>query len=199
MQQKRKKIGVDIDDTLLGFVTGLVAFHNQVYGTELERHHYTDFDLSRVWGCPSAEVNERVIAFIESPSHREIQPLEGAQEALAELSIIYDPVAITARGHHHAHLANELIDLHFPSVFSEIHFLGHHAPVHGTVRPRSKGEVCAELEVDFMVEDGLHNAVSVSEQGIRVFLMDQPWNQGPLPRHTIRVFGWKHLMSLLRN
>ena len=190
---KKQKIGIDLDDTTFEFVTGLNVFHNEAYGTAYERHHYTTFDLQHVWGCTEDEANRRVECFFDSPVHRTITAVLGAKEALTELTSAYEPVAITARGHRHAHLAHELIERYFSGIFGEVHFLGHHADRHAGPK-KTKGALCQELGVRFMVDDALHNAQSVGEKGIPVFLMNQPWNQGELPPNTIRVSQWSEIL-----
>ncbi len=183
---KKPKIGVDLDDTVIEFVAGLIEFHNKKYGHAHERHHFTNWNIHETWGCTEEEGTRRIVEFYHSEHHQEITAIPGALDALLELSAEYDLVAITARDPIRAPRVLPLIERLFGNIFTEVHFLGHQL---------SKGDKCVELGVRFMVDDALHNAHSVGERGIQVFLMNQPWNQGTLPPNTIRVANWQEVIA----
>ena len=183
---KMPRIGVDLDDTVIEFVAGLILFHNEKYGHAHERNQFTNWNIHETWGCTEEEGTRRIVEFYHSDHHQEIGAVPGALEALLTLSVDYDLVVITARDAIRAPLVLPLIERHFGSIFSDVHFLGHQM---------SKGDKCAELGVRFLVDDALHNAHSVGEKGIPVFLMNQPWNQGTLPRNTIRTANWQEVIA----
>ena len=49
-----------------------------------------------------------------------------------------------------------------------------------------------------MVDDSLEHALDCSENGIKVLLFNQPWNQnGELPKSITRVYNWKEVLDNL--
>ena len=184
----KRKIGIDLDDTSIAFVAGLCVYLNRVYGGALTHQHFTTWHIHEVIGCDEEEATRRVAEFCHSDDHKALDAITGAVESLQLLSAIFEPIAITARDAPHAPLMLPIVERHFGNLFTDVHFLGHH---------KSKGDMCVELGIHFMVDDGLHNADSVGTQGIRVYLMDQPWNQcDVLPPNTIRVYSWEDIVRL---
>ena len=162
---------------------GFVSFHNRVYGSSHEHHHFTTWHFSEILGCSREEATRRGIEFYHSPDHQKLELVDGAREALRFLALHYELVAITARELSRSARMLELIDQHLFGLFASVHFLGH---------TKCKGEFCTEIGgVAFMVDDGLHNAEAVGGNGMPVYLMDRPWNQTEvLPPNTIRVHHW---------
>lgn len=183
---KKPIIGVDLDDTVIEFMSGMIAYHNHVYGTVHELRHFTTFDgIHDVWGCTMGEARRRVTEFTDSSEHGEISAVPGSCVALGKLSLEHEIVGITAREVSRAPITLPLVKRLFGEIFSTVHFVGHQ---------KEKGQLCEEIGARFMVDDGLHNAHSVGSRGIQVFLFDRPWNQGALPPYTIRVRHWDEIL-----
>ncbi|HUC01922.1 MAG TPA: hypothetical protein VMA75_03380 [Candidatus Paceibacterota bacterium] len=58
-------------------------------------------------------------------------------------------------------------------------------------------EVVADSGATIMIEDHMTNATVCAEAGIKVFLFDQPWNQGELPPGIERVHSWDEIVKKL--
>lgn len=188
MLLNKPAIGVDLDDTVVEFVAGFMEYHNRFYGTALARHQFTNWDWHHVLGCTEEEAKRRGIEFYHSAHHLKMNAVPGAQHALRLFQKKYTNIGITAREPIRAPRMRIVVRRLFGDSFTRIHFLGTQKP---------KGDLCARLGVRFMVDDGLHNAQSVGEKGIRVYLMDRPWNQcEALPPNTIRVFHWDDIVRL---
>jgi len=189
---KRTKpvFGVDVDDTLIHCAAAMCAYLNRVHGYTIEKSDMTTFYFGDLLGLSRQEARAMIYPFHFSKEHENISPISGAHEALSTLSLRYTPIAITARSPTTRIPTVTLVERHFPGIFKEVLFTGY---VPGQPY-RSKGDVCADLGVAFMVEDALHNAVSVGERGITVYLLDTPWNQGALPPNTIRVACWDDIV-----
>jgi len=185
----KPRIGVDLDDTVVEFVEGLRVWHNRVYGGAHEQKDFTTWQFHEIWGCEQGDVHRRVIEFYGTPEHQEITAISGSQDALRALKDNYELIAITARGVEYAPRMLEIINRYFSDVFADVHFIG---------IGKTKGAHCVEIGVTLMIDDALHNAQSVGEQGIPVLLMNQPWNQGELPINTTRVMGWKEVVEFLQ-
>jgi uncharacterized HAD superfamily protein len=185
---EKPKIGIDLDDTVVEFLGGFLVYHNRVYGGTLERHHFTTWNIHEVLGCTESEGTRRCVEFCHTDDHLNLAAVPGAQAALTLLCLKYDLIAITAREPQRAPRMLQVVKRLFGNMFTDVHFLGSH---------RKKGDLCTDLGVQFMVDDGLHNAHSVGHAGIRMYLMDRPWNQCEvLPPNTIRVFHWDDVLRL---
>jgi uncharacterized HAD superfamily protein len=61
-----------------------------------------------------------------------------------------------------------------------------------------KSEICKSIGAEILIDDYIENALDCAENGIKVFLMDAPWNQtGSLPDNVVRVKSWKEVISKL--
>ena len=88
-----------------------------------------------------------------------------------------------------------MLDKHFPDIFHSIEFTG----LYGG-QPRSKADVCRELNADLLIDDHLAHALPVAQCGVDVLLFgNYPWNQTKekLPGNIRRVKGWDEIAALL--
>ena len=195
MAKDLRPIGVDFDDVVANFNDALRVYHNARYGTAYEYGDINTFYLEVLWCCSKEEMMQRVDEFYHSQEHTGMLPVEGAIAALTELSKHYSLVMITSRPDHIREYTLKWIAEHIPHVFSDTHFLGHY--VAGDHVHKSKGDVCKEIAARVLIDDALHNAASVSTQGIPALLLDAPWNQGPLPKLVTRVMSWDEILEQL--
>ena len=61
--------------------------------------------------------------------------------------------------------------------------------------PIFKPEVARERALELFVEDELPVAVALAAAGVRVLLMDHPWNRGPRPEGLIPVTSWAEALE----
>ena len=186
-------IGFDLDDVILDFHGVLHPYHNQRFGTNFQKEHFTSWHVHEVWGCSKEDAADRILEFYESPEHWEAQPMEGAVEGVKNLKQFHDLHIITAKPEDLKERTLEWLDKHFPSVFSGVHFANHL----GNGPRRSKGEITNELGIEIFVEDSLKNAEDVSSHGIPVLLFDSPWNQAEVEPPITRVRSWDEIVEIL--
>ncbi|MCI0532606.1 hypothetical protein L0Y49_00110 [bacterium] len=192
---QKKIVGIDIDDVLFDFNTGLCEYHNDLYGTTLRREDIIDYDLENLWGCSANEVAQRIEDFYRSTYHQRLNPLDGAVHAVKTLEALCDISVITARPTIALHITMELIESLFPRFSGGVHFLRR---VHGPEsRRETKGDICERLGVQIFCDDAIRHAASVCAKGIPVLLFDSPWNQGETPAGAVRVYGWKDALPRL--
>ena len=196
MAKNNRPIGIDFDDVVANFSDALREFHNARYGTNIVREEHYTFNLEVLWGCTMEQMIERVDEFYHSPEHEVLLPIEGAVEGLKELGARHTLAMITSRPAYVRGYTLDWISRYIPDVFSEMHFLGHYTG--GTHPRKSKGDVCRDISARLLIDDALHNAVSVAAEGIPVLLLDAPWNQGKLPPLVTRVSGWDEVRKILR-
>ena len=189
-------IGLDLDDVLMDFNTGLCAFHNAQYGTSLTREDITSYYLEEIWKCEPEEAIKRVSDFYCSPQHDQTQPVIGAVEIVKKLQDDRSVVIITSRPESVSAQTYAWLEKYFPSLARNVHFTSHFFHKEAKI---TKREVCRKLGVEVFVDDALFHAEDVALSVRRVFLFDTPWNRNQnlvLP-NIQRVHSWAEINALL--
>lgn len=193
---QRKIIGLDFDDVLLHCFKHLVEFHNENYGTTHLLDDYTSYQPTKLWNCDYAEVMRRVKEYHESEHAKNVQPVEGAIEAIQELSKKCDLAIVTMRPPETEPVTRMLLE-QFPPVFQGIHFIGSWSGLPGI---KNKADICKEIGASLFIDDSLHNAEIISAAGIPVLLFNANWNQREaLPPLVKRVFSWGEILEDIKN
>ncbi len=187
-------LGIDMDDVLLDFMAPLCDFYNRVHGGSMTRDQLHVFDPSVNFKCSNEEALKLLFDFYDSPENAACMPVDGALDAITVLKNKYQLIIVTARPKKVADMTHAWVTKYFPGVFSDIIFTG----LLGTEeKKKSKGEIAKELGFAGFVDDALHNAQSLSEHGIPVYLLNAPWNQGELPPLVTRYNTWKEITEAL--
>jgi uncharacterized HAD superfamily protein len=193
--ESKKKLGVDLDDVLLDFNANLCLYHNRMFGTNLSLEDISDWDLSKIWGCPGTEAVQRVFDFYESGEHKAAQPILGSQKGIRSLLDVYEIHLITSRPEFIEDMTKVWLHNYFPDVFAGIHFTNHfHGEDH---KKRTKLEVCNELGIDIFIEDALIHALPLAEAGKKVVLFDRPWNRDVSHTNMMRATSWEEVIRHL--
>ncbi len=91
------KIGVDLDDVTVDFIRPLLRFHNQTAERMISYPDVFTYTLEEVWGGTRQEAIEIVRSFYMSEAFDQLPFIDGALEALHQLSRKYEIAFITAR------------------------------------------------------------------------------------------------------
>lgn len=185
--------GIDIDDVLLNLMPALCSWHNSAYGTSLTQEHFDSQEYLKVWGGTWSETREKIRTFYGVDDFKLLEPVDGAIAGMAALRKKYELVAITARPEWTREVTELQISQHFPDAFARIVFTNHYEDGNR----RTKSDVCKELGIRKMVEDNLEHAEDCISKGIKVFLLDRPWNRSKDIPGVVRVHSWKELVGLL--
>ncbi|MBI3627948.1 MAG: hypothetical protein HY220_04385 [Candidatus Sungbacteria bacterium] len=194
--EKQKIIGIDLDDVLLDFNGALCEFHNAIYGTSYSRKDILSYDLENTWGCSRDDAIRRILEFYNSDVHYNAQPVEGATEAVRELSKNYLLVVITSKPSYLAERTTSWLEKYYSGLFSGVYFTNQ---FHGDGIKRTKAGVCNELGVEIFIDDSVAHALEVADTGRKVWLFNTPWNQDPIPSHITRVYSWTDVLEHIRN
>ncbi|MFZ2907693.1 MAG: hypothetical protein WA014_00915 [Minisyncoccia bacterium] len=192
---KSRIIGIDLDDVIIRTYEGFCIWHNAMYGTSFHWRDIKEYHLENLFDCSRAEIAARCLSFFGSQTHADLQPVSGAVSALSALSRENRLIVITSRPERVRNPTLALMKRHVPFL-TEVHFLGHYHDQESSSL-RTKGEVCKDHNIDVFVDDALHHVESVTQQGIPVFVLDAPWNQGVLPPAASRVYSWEEILTKL--
>lgn len=189
-----KKLGIDFDDILFDFNVYFCKFCNENYGTNLCLEDVKTYNMSEVWGVDFDEILRRVNKFYFSPLHEEVLPVSGSQNALSKLKDKYELHLITSRGDGIKERTLSWLNEHFPSIFSKIHFTNIFA---GSGVKKLKSDICLENSIDIMIEDAPIYATEMVNKGVKVYLLDRPWNRVEFPDDVVRVKSWEEIVERL--
>jgi len=193
---KVRKIGIDLDDVLADFHTGIMNYHNKVYGTSLKEKDFTTYLFNRIWGGSLQEAIQKVNDFHHSNYSEEISPISNSVESVNSLSKENELFVITSRPEFMKEKTEKWIKKFFGNSFSGIFFSSNHYSKAGG---KPKSQICKELEVSLLIDDSLDYINQCPTIGIRGILFgDYPWNQnGNLPENVVRVKNWKEVLEQL--
>ena len=187
------KIGVDFDQILCDFMTPLIEFHNDRYGTKLKLQDFFSYDFWKVWGGTRDEAIDKVYDFHGTKYFKEIKPIKDSQCSLKKLKENNELFVITSKQDVFQEETRNWIECEFPGIFSEIYFTNHYSK---TGKEKSKKVICDSLGIDLMIEDSLVYSEECVSSKRKVFLLDNPWNKSEyLPAGIVRVSSWKEIVD----
>lgn len=195
-KNSKKVIAVDIDEVLADFFTYFVYFHNLMYKTSVSRDDMTKYYLHQAFNVDREEMSIRYLEFKSLHLLERLEPIKGAKKGIKRLfEMGFEPHLVTARPQIIEEETVRWLKIHFKEFELPIHFTH---PATGRVRHRKKSEICKEIGAEILIDDHIDNALDCAENGIKVFLMDAPWNQTEdLPENVVRVKSWKEIVELV--
>lgn len=202
MPTRNKKIGIDLDETIVHSFEPMIRHINKKYGSALELDHLIHHDWWTISGFPidmATIVHEWEILSIMDPSENNFLPVSESKEVLLSLKEAgYELHIITARNEVTRKKSTQTwIDRNFPGIFSWIHYSSHYSDGDR----RDKSEICKLLDIKVVVDDNLDFALEMAEKGIEVYVLDRPWNRHRTEFHNsiTRVQDWKKIEQNLLN
>ena len=191
----KRVLAIDIDEVLFPLVPQLAIYYNIHYGTSLKFEDYVTYDLDKVWGSTVQEAVARVNAYFAA-GNLQVEPIDGAIEALGRLAERYRLVVITSRHDTLTEATHAWLDRHFDGVFETVILAGNHH-VGGNVK--TKVSLCRELGAVALIDDSVRYVKECAVAGQRAILFgDYPWNQtDALPDGVVRARDWAEVRKLL--
>ena len=190
------KIGIDIDDVIVDFVTPFIRFHNKNYGTSWTKETLSFPDLASMTNDTSEQLQDKMRLFNMSEI-TQLPLIDGAKESINILARDHQLSAITGRplyleGETRAHIKE-----HFQGI-ENIYFTGTYY-LNEKHDKREKSHFCLSNGIELMVEDIPEFANDCANAGIKVLLFDQPWNRKVKETDNItRVSSWSEILKLVK-
>ncbi len=195
----KMKIAIDIDGVLGHFFPEFINYYNKKHDQNKSIEAMKDTDLMDVLNINSKEFWDLFEEFNEKRFIERLSPLKYSKEVVHKLSKSHELFIVTSRTLKIEDQTVNWLDTHFNNKFSEIIHSGNHYYVgtpHYEQKNPTKAEICKELNADVIIEDDLKYAEECSLKGIKVFLMNAPWNQKEnLHKKIIRVNDWNHILE----
>ncbi len=188
------RIGLDVDDTSLDYVSVLCKWHNITYNTSLKKSDIVSYNLWKSWGGTREEAIKKIHDFQESDYFNKIKPMKGAIEGINKLSKDHELYVLTSRSNYFTEKTKEQLLYHFGDKFLEFFFTNNYSNSNKLISLK-KSDICLKNEIELIVDDNFETAVQCADVGIRVLLMTQPWNKGKSYPNVERVNNWKEILE----
>jgi len=191
------KIGYDIDGVLIDFITPYLWFHNKKYGTRFQKEDIKNYDLTKSLKLPSKKIFPDIMQFMESKYSEYLVPAESTQEAISEIAMEHDLYVITSRSELFKRQTEEMLSIYFPNIFDgRVIFSSYNTHKWGN----SKSSIAESLRLEIFIEDNPDDISSITAKGIRVFLMDAPWNRKVKENSLVtRVYNHSEIVRILKS
>jgi uncharacterized HAD superfamily protein len=186
------KIGIDIDEVVVKYVDGYLKVFQEEYGRAVSFEDVFSSNFGEVLRISKEEDEKLHKVFGESMDFDDIELIEGAKEAVINLSKAHEVTFITFRPLRLKEKTKFFLEKIFPDNSFNV-FYAKEFP------NGSKAKVCKSLGINLMIEDHAPAAFECADNGIKVFLMDKPWNRNYNHNPNItRVKNWQEILSQLQ-
>lgn len=170
---KRLIIAIDCDDVLIETTPYLVETYNRQYKSQVTLAN-AHLSKNPEWQSNDrAEVFRRLHQIQLSREFGELLPLSAAIKTVNALAQAHDLHLVTARSPEVMTATSQMIERYFDGCFTSVEHVGPDRP---------KGEVCAQLKADIMVDDNLDFLETVVAHGtpLAIWFGDYPWQKAHL-------------------
>lgn len=191
-------IAIDIDDVLADSTEALRLVVNKRLGVNLSKedyqtpgdywNHYND-----VWKRHGLEgrisLDDIEPMMVVNQAH--VSPHDGALQALIKLSTRHTLIIVTSRPPSWRAATERWLDEHFPDIFEKVLFTRESKDSEHV----SKGQICAENNVSWLIDDNVDHAQSAADEEVGVILFgDYGWHH-KVPPHFHRCKDWKQVLE----
>jgi uncharacterized HAD superfamily protein len=192
---EKKKIGIDIDEVVVNFIKNYLEFHKEKYNLNFPIEKITSY---KFWETGLFEDRDSAIRMIklfqESEHFDNLDFIDGFEDAFVFLTNNFDIFFITSRPEYLKDKTNNFFNTSFLNSVFEIIFSGDFFG-----GGKTKSEICGELGIKIIIEDNADYALDCAENGIKVFLLDKPWNKNyEKHENIIKVDNWEEILEKLK-
>lgn len=165
-----------MDDVLVEFQQGWISYNNSRYGTSYVFEDFTDFDWSIVMKIPLEEAFRRLFEFYETEEFHKLVPIKESLENLHDLALNNSLMVITSRPSTVSNASIKWLNTYYPHLFKQVLFT-RQITKDGFDHKVTKADLCRQYQVDWLVEDAPFHAEQVANAGVKVALLEKPWNK----------------------
>ncbi|HEX9025914.1 MAG TPA: hypothetical protein VF839_05575 [Clostridium sp.] len=181
---KNLNICIDIDGTITDPYYWL-SYANDYFNSNISESQITSYDIAKVLNI---EQND-YLGFYEKYKfkiHNNQNLRDDVKHILNKLYKSNNIYFVTARDKSLELLTFQYLKKH-EILFDEIFVLGTHDKV-----PKA-----TDLNSDIFIEDCYDNAISLSNNGFKVILMDTSYNRFPLNKNIVRAYDWNEVLEII--
>lgn len=195
---RRLVIAIDYDDVLCDTIAQVVNDYNREYGASVGLEHiYTDSsETLRAFGVSNLqEAIQRLHKIYRRENYyQRLALIPGAQDAVKRLADRHELHLITGRQSFLEEATNQTLQRDFPGAFKSVEHTNYYSDENEKdAVSRSKGEVCASIGVDVLIDDHADHIHSAFNHGLKqgIIFGDYPWNEKvQLLEGMVRCIDW---------
>lgn len=191
----KQTIAIDIDDVLADYAEAFVEASNRLFGTKIDRTDYTE-DWFALWDVDATEFLRRRDELFKTDMHEVMKPKNDALATIDRLAKVYRLIIITSRHRSTRTATLDWVNAHYP-VFREedVNFSGIWDDDDRTAVLRTKGDIAANLNVDYLIDDQRKHCLAVAERGIKALLFGPQTENDNLHENVTPVADWIGVME----
>ncbi len=203
MSYKRLVIAVDCDDVLVLTSAEAINNYKHLYGTNLLLDSlYSEAEMA-TWGTNDENVaKKRIWDYLMSADFASIRPTQPAIDAIKSLAGRHELHLVTGRSEDLAEVTQFTLEEYFAGCFESVEHTNFIVRSADTSKSRSKGEVCAAIGADILIDDHVVHAESVVNAGVAKVLLfgDYAWNRSNnLPYGVERCTDWGSVLRAVED
>ena len=192
------KIGIDLDDVIAKFLEKFLEYYNCRFKTNFKEEDFFCYSMWKVLGDSRENMVEIVKDFNDADLLSEIEPVKKSVKGVNNLKKQYELNIITSRHLKSKRKTIDWLDKYFGNSFKEVYFSSSYFS--GEEKGLSKADICKKQNIKYLIEDCAEYAVDCSKSGIKVLLLDKPWNKNfQTENGIIRVNNWNNIINYFRN
>lgn len=176
------RIGVDIDEVIADSAAVYVPFMNRLFGRDRKKEDLFSYAFEETFDLTEDQMKEFWRSFAREGCWARIPPVEGAAETLARLRAAHEIVLVTGRPGEHLEEETRAWLAEHRMPHDALVFMGEDDK-DAAVR-RVLGDSPAGRGLDALVDDHWGFAEAAAGRGVRVFLVNAPWNR-TAPEHPM--------------
>ncbi|HWT40467.1 MAG TPA: hypothetical protein VN081_04360 [Dongiaceae bacterium] len=199
---QRQMIAIDIDDVVADTMSAVQRWANTTTGAQLEGHHYRTSDpywdyYNSIWRrhgiADKLNFEEFLNQMATDQSHIAVQ--DGAREVIEVLKQQYDVIFLTSRPPAQKEATRRWLDERIDATIS-LYIASNPFTNAGA---QSKGEICAELGVNLLIDDSVDNCTNAADYGVTPVLFgNYGWNERA-PGTITRCATWYDVREYLQH
>lgn len=184
------EIGVDIDGIIAETDSAFRKRMSEVFKRDFPRNKVTEFNYEKCFNLEFNETTKFYSLFLDEKLWLNINLIRGARPALTKLKRSHSIILITGRPIEIKNTTEKWLNRK-KIPFDKLHFM----------QGQQKNEVARlnGYKFSLFIEDHPDYALQMAEDGVKVILMDYPWNQ-KLTEHPgiTRTKNWKEINQVLK-
>jgi uncharacterized HAD superfamily protein len=181
------KLGIDLDGVVVDIVGQLLPYLSQICGRQISREEIQCYEFETALQMSHQQVAQMMDIVREQDLFNQAAPVDGSIACLRRFEVMdnLDWRFITSRPQ-------------WARAVTET-WLSRHGFAHRELHLTDRGKPLAiKLGLDVFIDDDILTARELTSQGIRVLLMDNPWNRREqLPNNCCRVANWDEVQHEL--
>lgn len=182
---------IDCDDVLVPTAQAIIDKYNSVYKTSVTLE---EFYSESKWGAPTEDdAIKRVDSLLRAGVTAHLKPNPQTIDAIHRLPLLDELHLVTGRQTYMEPETQALLDQWFNGMFTSIEHTNFYSPNDSLAVKKTKGEVCASIGADVLLDDHVIHGESVLAAGVKEVIIwgNYPWNQKQkLSNGMVRCTNW---------